>query len=200
MIIYDSGFSDEFINKYTHFVRGNTLHAMRSLIAGCVHLDIELEPKNAATATRLDEDYDESSYLRMASLWTPELASDIATLWKDPGIQEAFARRSEFQCIENVRFYFDNLDRISANDYTPSHEDILMTRVKTIGAVMKDIPLGNNVQMKLVDVGGQRNERRKWTNFFEGVEVVIFLVAASEYNQVLYEGMRLISLQYACEY
>ena len=36
----------------------------------------------------------------------------------------------------------------------------------------------------LVDVGGQRSERRKWIHTFEHVTAVVFLVAVSEYDQV----------------
>ena len=37
----------------------------------------------------------------------------------------------------------------------------------------------------MVDVGGQRSERRKWIHAFEGVVSVIFLVAISEFDQLL---------------
>lgn len=40
----------------------------------------------------------------------------------------------------------------------------------------------------MVDVGGQRSERRKWIHCFENVTSVIFLAALSEYDQVLYEN------------
>jgi guanine nucleotide-binding protein subunit alpha len=39
----------------------------------------------------------------------------------------------------------------------------------------------------MVDVGGQRSERRKWIHCFQGVTSVIFFVAMSEYNQYLIE-------------
>nr|XP_005997547.1 PREDICTED: guanine nucleotide-binding protein subunit alpha-14 [Latimeria chalumnae] len=39
----------------------------------------------------------------------------------------------------------------------------------------------------MVDVGGQRSERRKWIHCFENVTSIIFLVALSEYDQVLAE-------------
>lgn len=39
----------------------------------------------------------------------------------------------------------------------------------------------------MVDVGGQRSERRKWIHCFENVTSVMFLVAISEYDQTLVE-------------
>ncbi|KAI1706348.1 g-protein alpha subunit domain-containing protein [Ditylenchus destructor] len=39
----------------------------------------------------------------------------------------------------------------------------------------------------MVDVGGQRSERRKWIHCFDNVTAIMFLVALSEYDQVLVE-------------
>lgn len=39
----------------------------------------------------------------------------------------------------------------------------------------------------MVDVGGQRSERKKWIHCFEDVTAIIFMVAISEYDQVLFE-------------
>lgn len=43
------------------------------------------------------------------------------------------------------------------------------------------------VPRRLYDVGGQRNERRKWIHCFDEVTAVIFVVALSEYDQGLFE-------------
>ncbi|TPX30182.1 hypothetical protein SeLEV6574_g08627 [Synchytrium endobioticum] len=42
--------------------------------------------------------------------------------------------------------------------------------------------------IKVVDVGGQRSERRKWVPYFEGATAVIFMAAISEYDQCLEEA------------
>lgn len=39
----------------------------------------------------------------------------------------------------------------------------------------------------IVDVGGQRSERRKWAHCFENVDAIIYLVSLSEYDQTLFE-------------
>lgn len=47
-------------------------------------------------------------------------------------------------------------------------------------------PVGENKKSgevyRLFDVGGQKNERRKWIHLFEGVSAVIFCAAISEYD------------------
>ena len=39
----------------------------------------------------------------------------------------------------------------------------------------------------MFDVGGQRNERKKWIHCFDGVQAIIFVAAISEYDQALFE-------------
>jgi guanine nucleotide-binding protein subunit alpha len=39
----------------------------------------------------------------------------------------------------------------------------------------------------MFDVGGQRSERKKWIHCFENVTAILFLVAISEYDQMLLE-------------
>ena len=82
--------------------------------------------------------------------------------------------------------FLDDLDRLGAKDYQPTEQDILRTRVKTTGIVEVHFSF-KNLNFKLFDVGGQRDERRKWIHCFEDVTAIIFCVAMSEYDQVLHE-------------
>lgn len=43
------------------------------------------------------------------------------------------------------------------------------------------------VLFRLIDVGGQRTERKKWIHFFEDVTSILFCVALSEYDLTLRE-------------
>ena len=44
-----------------------------------------------------------------------------------------------------------------------------------------------SVVFRMVDVGGQQSERRKWMHCFEDVTSIMFLVALSDYDQMLVE-------------
>ena len=44
----------------------------------------------------------------------------------------------------------------------------------------------------MVDVGGQRSERKKWIHCFENVTAIIFMVAANEYDMTLVEDSAVV--------
>ena len=45
----------------------------------------------------------------------------------------------------------------------------------------------------MVDVGGQRSERKKWIHCFEGVTAIVFCVSLSAYDLVLAEDEEMVS-------
>ncbi|MFT7798050.1 guanine nucleotide-binding protein subunit alpha-12 [Arapaima gigas] len=113
----------------------------------------------------------------------------LAALWADTGIQEAFVRRSEFQLGESVKYFLDNLDRIGQLNYLPNKQDILLARKATKGIVEHDFVI-KKIPFKMVDVGGQRSQRQKWFQCFDGITSILFMVSSSEYDQVLMEDRR----------
>ncbi|XP_073694915.1 guanine nucleotide-binding protein subunit alpha-12a [Garra rufa] len=113
----------------------------------------------------------------------------LQALWNDSGIQEAYGRRSEFQLSESVKYFLDNLDRIGQLSYVPSRQDILLARKATKGIVEHDFVI-KKIPFKMVDVGGQRSQRQKWFQCFDGITSILFMVSSSEYDQVLMEDRR----------
>eukprot|EP00800_Vazella_pourtalesii_P012428 TRINITY_DN2926_c1_g1_i1.p1 TRINITY_DN2926_c1_g1~~TRINITY_DN2926_c1_g1_i1.p1 ORF type:complete len:363 (-),score=30.95 TRINITY_DN2926_c1_g1_i1:111-1199(-) len=111
----------------------------------------------------------------------------IQKFWSDEGIQECFRRRSEFQLIDSSQYFLDNIVRISQPGYKPSIDDILRSRKATTG--IQEYPFDiSNITFRMVDVGGQKSERRKWIHCFEGVDAVMYLAAISEFDQFLAEN------------
>ncbi|XP_066194337.1 guanine nucleotide-binding protein G(q) subunit alpha isoform X2 [Sylvia atricapilla] len=111
----------------------------------------------------------------------------LRSLWNDPGIQECYDRRREYQLSDSTKYYLNDLDRIADSAYLPTQQDVLRVRVPTTGIIEYPFDL-QSVIFRMVDVGGQRSERRKWIHCFENVTSIMFLVALSEYDQVLVES------------
>lgn len=78
------------------------------------------------------------------------------------------------------------MDRIGDPHYVPTDQDVLRSRVKTTGITETTFNIGE-LTYRMFDVGGQRSERKKWIHCFENVTAVIFMVAISEYDQLLME-------------
>jgi len=51
----------------------------------------------------------------------------------------------------------------------------------------------------MVDVGGQRSERKKWIHFFEDVTAIIYCVALNEYDMKLFEDERVNRMEESLE-
>jgi len=120
---------------------------------------------------------------------TPEIAEAVKTLWEDPGIKELYARAHEYQLIDSAEYFITSIDRIVKEDYCPSTQDLLRARARTTGITEICFDL-SGVHWRMVDVGGQRNERKKWIHCFQDVTALIFCVAMSEYDLKLYEDER----------
>lgn len=82
----------------------------------------------------------------------------------------------------------EHAERVAAEDFEPSDEDIIMTRVRTTGIVETSYQYKDHT-ITFVDVGGQRSERRKWLNVFDNVDAIVFLSSLAEYNQRLFEDV-----------
>jgi len=116
----------------------------------------------------------------------PPTAAKLATFWCDEGVQGLYENRSNFQLNDSTAYFFNKVEEIGSEGWLPDKDDILRTRVRTTGIVEHDFTIDSN-PFKMFDVGGQRNERKKWIHCFENVTAVMFVAAISEFDQVLYE-------------
>jgi guanine nucleotide-binding protein G(i) subunit alpha len=108
-----------------------------------------------------------------------------------------------FDCKKSIKLisffwfsYFDSIDRIAAHDYVPNDQDVLRSRVKTTG-ITETTFIIQDLTYRMFDVGGQRSERKKWIHCFENVTTILFLVAISEYDQLLFEDETVNRMQEA---
>jgi len=93
--------------------------------------------------------------------------------------------------------YLNSLERLSQSDYIPTQQDVLRTRVRTTGILESTFTLKKH-KFRIVDIGGQRSERRKWIHCFEGVTAVIFVSALNEYDLFLEEDSETVIFYQIC--
>ncbi|XP_054090909.1 guanine nucleotide-binding protein G(q) subunit alpha-like isoform X2 [Zeugodacus cucurbitae] len=192
-INYGRGFTAEDRKQYKRVIHQNIVTAMQSMLSAMNALRIPYDKienalmansiliTNVETVTNLDE----------------TTFSAIKCLWADKGVQICYERRREYQIIDSAKYFLDLLDCVTQPDYEPSDDHILRSRVVTTGIVehifdtQQYKPKRNSTKrtlLRVIDVGGQRSERRKWLQYFDDVTAVIFLTSLSEYDQTLCEA------------
>ncbi|NXS77683.1 GNA11 protein, partial [Erpornis zantholeuca] len=186
-IIHGSGYSEEDKKGFTKLVYQNIFTAMQSMIRAMETLKIlykyEQNKVSFSVFALLIREVDVEKVMTFEQPYV----SAIKTLWNDPGIQECYDRRREYQLSDSAKYYLSDVDRIATPGYLPTQQDVLRVRVPTTGIIEYPFDL-ENIIFRMVDVGGQRSERRKWIHCFENVTSIMFLVALSEYDQVLVES------------
>lgn len=110
----------------------------------------------------------------------------LQNLWNDASVQKAVLFGANLALPDNVTYFFDNLPRLFAPDYIPTQQDILHSRVRTTGVSETQFVFEKRT-VSVIDVGGQRSERRKWIHCFQDVTAILFLVSLSGYDQTLTE-------------
>ncbi|XP_072374567.1 guanine nucleotide binding protein (G protein), alpha activating activity polypeptide O, b isoform X2 [Scyliorhinus torazame] len=183
-IIHEDGFSGDDVKQYKPVVYSNTIQSLAAIVRAMDTLGIEYGDKERKADAKMVCDV--VSRMEDTEPFSPELLSAMIRLWTDSGMVECFSRSREYQLNDSAQYYLDSLDRIGGNDYQPTEQDILRTRVKTTGIVETHFTF-KNLHFRLFDVGGQRSERKKWIHCFEDVTAIIFCVALSGYDQVLHE-------------
>lgn len=141
--------------------------------------------------TLMTVEHTEDSNMRDLGIYVDsKLAVCIAALWKDPGIQETYRNRAHFQLPDSTKYFLDRVEQIAQDSYIPTTEDLLLARVATSGIVEQVFNIAGSTFIML-DVGGQRSERKKWIHCFDCVTAIIFVAALSDYDTTLFEDENL---------
>jgi len=179
-LIHGIGF--ESVIDYQHIIYSNVVQGMRVLCDARSKLGIPWEePSNQVHSDVLLSTrsfIDQYKFLQLVPL--------ITSCWKDQGIKETYRRRNLFQISDSVSYFYNELERISGKDWTPTSTDVLHSRSATKGIYELNINI-NRIPFKFIDVGGQRSQRSKWLQCFDGVTTLLFMVATAEFDQVLLE-------------
>ncbi|KAK9351640.1 guanine nucleotide binding protein, alpha subunit [Lipomyces doorenjongii] len=182
-LIHEGGYSRDERLSFREIIFSNTVQSMKVIVEAMDSLGIGLSDLSNAKRARLV--YDLPNQIEGECL-PAEIGPAIASLWADEGVQETYRRGREYQLNDSAKYYFDAIERIADPYYIPNDQDVLRSRVKTTGITETTFLIGD-LTYRMFDVGGQRSERKKWIHCFENVTTILFLVAISEYDQMLFE-------------
>ena len=179
-ILYGKGLDDEDdLLFFRDIIQSNIVTGMYSICEAAEALGLH---QNIEAQASFQEIMDSDGSDRLDK----DLVDHIYTLWQDPAIQQTWQRRANFQIIESCGDFISRVREIARDDYEPSITDILNARARTTG-IVEDRFIIKGVEFVIIDVGGQRNERKKWMHCFEDMNATIFVAALSEYDQTLFE-------------
>lgn len=181
-ILGAGGYSQEELKDFRPIVASNCITQIQVLISAMDLLGIPYgSEENKSIAEELAE------LPSITDAWDADLAKKIGTIWNDEGIQKAYQRRdTEFQLNDSAGYFLSNVGRFEDPEFIPTVNDVLQARVRTTGIEEAEFDV-LDFQFRMLDVGGQRSERRKWIHCFDCVTAVIFTTSLSEYDQTLRE-------------
>ena len=117
---------------------------------------------------------------------TKDKAVVIQKLYLTDAIRQVLDRKNELQIDEGLEYFMDKIMDLSNESYIPTLEDVMHVRIKSTGLKETQFPLRGQIY-RIVDVGGQRNERKKWIHCFADVTLIIYVMALNDYDRVLEE-------------
>jgi GTPase SAR1 family protein len=177
-IIHLGGFPEDERMHFKEVIFENVIYSIKGLVAAAEKNKLELTSSNKVIAEKLME-------VSTVEL-DPELGGYIKSIYADSAIKKTFEQYTSFHLLDSTHYFLSNIDRIVQPEYIPSVEDLLRCRSKTTGIQELTLEIEQN-RFIIVDVGGQRSERKKWIHCFQDVTAVLFFVALSEYDLKLYE-------------
>nr|XP_023024071.1 guanine nucleotide-binding protein G(q) subunit alpha-like [Leptinotarsa decemlineata] len=169
-IIHGAGYSDEDKRGFIKLVFQNIFMAMQSMIKAMDLLKIQYGSPGSQDQAELIKSID---YETVTTFESPYVEA-IKDLWNDAGIQECYDRRREYQLTDSAKYYLSDLERIRAPDYLPTEQDILRARAPTTGIIEYPFDLDSIIFRYVLIIIARTS--------------IIFLVALSEYDQILFES------------
>ncbi|KAI8609594.1 guanine nucleotide binding protein [Chytriomyces sp. MP71] len=140
----------------------------------------------AAQAALVVKNFDTILGFANYEIITDEAKDAILALWADPGVQYCLKRSNEFQIMETCSFFLSDICRFCEEDYLPTNQDMLNSRVMTT-QITETIFSIDRIEYHVFDVAGQRSQRKRWAPYFDNVHAIIFVAAISSYDQTCYE-------------
>jgi GTPase SAR1 family protein len=164
-------------------IRNSVVQSMETLL-------IQSEKSVDSTSVSPIDTKLKGTFLRLAKdeSFPPELAQVIKDLWKHERIQKTYEQRSNFKLSESAGYFLEKAEVVFGENYEPTQEDIEKCDAPASREYINETKIQiSRTKFKLLDIGAQRNERKKWMSAVGETTAVLFLASLSEYDQVLPE-------------
>ncbi|KIY50059.1 guanine nucleotide-binding protein alpha-2 subunit [Fistulina hepatica ATCC 64428] len=182
-LIHSMPFTSSEVESYRQLVYDNITRGLKYMLDAMEDMELKVSVDNEEHLVAVENARD----IRDGEPFPMELYEPLKALWGDTAVQLAWQRGNEAAIPENLLYFFSALDRLFDIAYKPTEQDIVQSRARTIGITETMFHNVNNHEMLMVDVGGQKSERRKWIHCFQDVTAILFLVSLSGYDQCLVE-------------
>ncbi|KAJ7193446.1 G-protein alpha subunit [Mycena pura] len=170
-------------SEFKSSIFSNVVAAMRTILKMMPELDIGLDFRN----DRYREIILGTETMGEIDSLSRGVSRAIKMLCQDPGAQKAISYFSRHELSNSAEYFLYSIERLAAENYVPTTEDILLLRVKTTGIYQKEVEFDGQTLI-VCDTGGERSERKKWVHGFPGTTAVFFLVALNDYQGTLEEN------------
>ncbi|KAF8953993.1 guanine nucleotide binding protein, alpha subunit [Flammula alnicola] len=111
---------------------------------------------------------------------------DIDTLWMHEAVK-FYIRHRKIRLDDSASYFLRHIQRIAEPEYSPTNDDILHVRLRTLGVMQHSFPMNmaaKSYTWTLYDVGGARHA---WIPYFDDATAIIFLAPLSAFDQYLEE-------------
>ncbi|THH03623.1 hypothetical protein EW145_g6135 [Phellinidium pouzarii] len=181
-LIHDLHFSPQEFEFYRQLVFSNITHGMKQLLEALEDMDLQVSEEVKPYVDLLEDPPD----IKDGQSFPDNYHEPLKLLWNDEVVQKGWSRGNEAALPDNLAYFYNDLDRLFNNNYYPTEQDIIRCKARTVGITETMFKLRSH-EMLMVDVGGQKSERRKWIHCFQDVTTILFLVSLSGYDQCLVE-------------
>ena len=182
-IIHGSGYSQGDRIHYRAIVYSNTIQSFFAILEAMEKIGVRFKDsgrlKDVTILTELIHNLGEQQLNK-------DIGDVMIRLWTDEAVQDTFCRSREYQLNDSAGYFLNSLTRIFGPNYIPSEQDVLKTRVTTSGVIETNFSC-KGCDFRMIDVGGQKSQRKKWLHCFDDVSAIIFCTSLSEYDLLLEE-------------
>ncbi|KAF2867709.1 guanine nucleotide binding protein, alpha subunit [Massariosphaeria phaeospora] len=183
-ILYNNGFSTEALDHHRRVVFQNIGLILREIVE--IMEEHGIEPVQKDNRDIWEWFKAEVSNQPLEPQLGPKLVIAVKSFWKDQCMEKIFSLSNDFCMPCFAPYFIEQIDRIASQDYVPTLLDILKARVKTTGLHESRFQVGLR-EWHVIDAGGSRSERKKWTHGFERDASIIFVVNLAEYDSYMFE-------------